>query len=211
MFYRIWRRTVCEIEDLPFPKWREMVLKTERVNFNGCYISKTSYLRYGENNFQDEFYRPIQLIMYYRYIRFLPNGTIFMMTNLDEPQLGVSKLKNLHNIRPDILKGEWRLHANIVIITCIKNNNANSKSSISRRRGSIIDLETTSTKYYIEMAIGGTSKKKFCQLRWIKYCLIQKRVNGSESTTEFELTNSKFPPLWFSKVKSYHTEADAPL
>lgn len=189
-----------------------MFLNKERVHFNGCYISKTSYLRYGENSFQDEFYRPIQLITYYRYLRFLPDGTVFVMTNSDEPQVGVSKLKNLHNIRPDVLKGEWRFHGNIVIIICFKNNNTNSKAFVSRRRGSMMGVETTvSTKYYIEMKIGGPPKKKFCQLRWQTYSLIQKQGNGSESTTEFELSNSKFPPLWFSKVKSYHLESEVPL
>lgn len=61
------------------------------------------------------------------------------------------------------------------------------------------------------MIIKGISKKKFCQLKWNKYSLIQKRLNGTESTTEFDLTNTKFPSLWFSKVKSYHIEAEHPL
>lgn len=190
-----------------------MFISRERIHFNGCYISKTSYLRYGENSFQDEFYRPIQLIMYYRYVRFLPDGTVFLMTNSDEPQIGVNKLRNIQNIRPDVLRGRWRLHGNVVIIMCVKMNQVQMKSGISRRRGSIINMETSpvSTTYYMEMIISGTSKKKFCQLQWNKYSLVLKRANGSESRTEFELTNSKFPSLWFSKVKSYHLEADAPL
>lgn len=213
IFHRVWGANTCCIREPTFNKWRQLFLSKERVHFNGCYISKTSYHRYGENNFQDEFYRPIQLIMYYRYIRFLPDGTVFMMTNSDEPQVGVSKLRNVHNIRPDVLKGEWRFHGNIVIIICCKNNNPNLKTFVSRRRGSIMAMETTitSTKYYIEMKIGGPPKKKCCQLRWNKYSLIRKQSNGPETTTEFELTNSKFPSLWFSKVKSYHIETEVPL
>lgn len=126
-----------------------MFIKKERVHFNGCYISKTSYLRYGENSFQDEFYRPIQVIMYYRYMRFLPDGTVFMMTNSDEPHVGVNKLKHVHNIRQDVIKGNWRLHGNIIIINSCKNHNLNSKSVLFRRRDSVMGLETSriSTKY----------------------------------------------------------------
>ncbi|KAL5282571.1 FBXO9 family protein [Megaselia abdita] len=209
---KMWGSRTGSLQETTFSTWREMFIKRERINFNGCYISKTTYLRYGENSFQDEFYRPIQLIMYYRYIRFLSDGKVFMMTNSDEPHVGVNKMKNVHNIRPDVMRGEWRLHGDIVIITCYKNN-TNFKPIASRRRGSLIALETTPTvtKYDIEMTIRGTSKKRFCQLQWNKYSLIQKRVNGSETTTDFELSNAKFPPLYFSKVKSYHNEADAPL
>lgn len=190
-----------------------MFITKERVHFNGCYISKTSYLRYGENSFQDEFYRPLQVIMYYRYMRFLPDGSVLMMTNSDEPQVGVNKLKNLQNIRTYVLRGEWRLHGNIIIITCSNNHHTNLKSFQPRRRDGIISMESSpiSTKYYIEMTIRGIPKKKCCQLRWNKYSLTQKRANGNESTTEFDLTTTKFPPLWFSKVKSYHIEAEVPL
>lgn len=32
--------------------WREMYIHRHRVLFHGCYISKASYMRYGENSFQ---------------------------------------------------------------------------------------------------------------------------------------------------------------
>lgn len=85
-----------------------MYIDRPRVHFNGCYISKTSYLRYGENNFQDQFYRPIHLIEYYRYIRFFPDGLVFMMTTPDDPGQTIGKLKTKFLTRNDVLKGHYR-------------------------------------------------------------------------------------------------------
>lgn len=46
-----------------------MYLQRPRLRYNGCYISKTSYIRDGENSFQDRFYRPWHLVEYFRYLR----------------------------------------------------------------------------------------------------------------------------------------------
>jgi F-box protein 9 len=48
-----------------------MYVERPRLQLHGCYISKTTYLRHGENSFQDQFYRPWYLIDYYRYLRSL--------------------------------------------------------------------------------------------------------------------------------------------
>ncbi|XP_028173219.1 F-box only protein 9-like isoform X3 [Ostrinia furnacalis] len=52
-----------------FGSWRTMYVERPRLQLHGCYISKTTYLRHGENSFQDQFYRPWYLIDYYRYLR----------------------------------------------------------------------------------------------------------------------------------------------
>lgn len=84
-----------------------MYIERPRVCFNGCYISKTSYLRYGERSFQDQFYRPVHLVVYYRYIRFFPDGSVLVMQSTDEPAHTVAKLQHNKN-RPDILKGNYK-------------------------------------------------------------------------------------------------------
>lgn len=48
-----------------------MYLQRPRLRYNGCYINKTSYIRDGENNFQDRFYRPWHLVEYFRYLRYV--------------------------------------------------------------------------------------------------------------------------------------------
>ncbi|XP_023305405.2 F-box only protein 9 [Lucilia cuprina] len=203
-----------------YSTWRQMFIERERVLFNGCYISKTTYLRMGENSFQDQYYRPVQLVEYYRYIRFLPDGTVLMMTSSDEPSQGVTKLKNLHQLRPDILKGQYRLFGSTLSIVVSKQqgkfitNPTTTAGGYTRhnRRGSMAYDEGTfnSTKYCIEFRILNKSKRKFAQLMWLHYSVIQIR-NKHETTSEFELTPSKYPPLWFSPVRSYHLDADAPL
>lgn len=44
------------------------------IFFVGVYISKTTYIRYGESSFQDTNYKPCYLVEYYRYLRFFPDG-----------------------------------------------------------------------------------------------------------------------------------------
>lgn len=105
---RIWGIQTGSLYDSSYLSWRQMYLERPKIHFNGCYISKTSYLRYGENNFQDQFYRPIHLIEYYRYIRFFPDGLIFMMTTPDDPAQSVGKLKTRSTNRTDVLRGHYR-------------------------------------------------------------------------------------------------------
>ena len=202
-----------------YSSWRQMFIERERVLFSGCYISKTTYLRMGENSFQDQYYRPVQLVEYYRYIRFLPDGTLLMMTSSDEPQQGVTKLKHIQQLRPEILKGNYRLFGSTLSIVVSKQqqqskfiNNPSSGSYTRHRRGSSTYDESgfNNTKYCIEFRILNTSKRKFAQLVWLHYSIVQTR-NKHETTSEFELAPSKYPPLWFSPVRSYHLDADAPL
>lgn len=108
-----------------------MFIERPRVCFNGCYISKTSYLRYGERNFQviinivlsdrklyktlnnniifklftyqDQSYRPVHLVEYYRYIRFFPDRTVIVNTSADEPSIIVGKMQ-----RNNFMKGNYK-------------------------------------------------------------------------------------------------------
>lgn len=59
----------CGTFEPQYGSWREMYLERPRLRYNGCYISKTSYIRHGENSFQDQFYRPWHLVEYFRYLR----------------------------------------------------------------------------------------------------------------------------------------------
>ncbi|ALC45252.1 CG5961 [Drosophila busckii] len=204
---RVWGHNVGVLGE-KHETWRDMFIKRERVHFHGCYISKTTYLRMGENSFQDQFYRPIQLVEYYRYIRFLPNGKVMMMTTADEPQQGVVRLKDVHNTRPDVLRGRYRLLGETV--TLVMQKTQAKKQSHRHRRGSIMPAdEDVSTQYIIEMRIL-SPKRRFVQLAWLSYTLVQNR-NKVENRTVFDIGSSKYPALWFSPVKSYDLVADAPL
>lgn len=217
---KVWGVNLGCIKGTPYDSWRQMFIERERIHFNGCYISKTTYLRLGENSFQDQFYRPVQLVEYYRYIRFLPDGTVLMMTSSDEPAHGVTRLKNLNQLRSDVLRGHYRLHGDIVTVMLKKNQRLPKSDHYfvsggggGKRRGSVAqanDFEANYTTYYIEFNITSTPKKRFSQLHWKNYSIILVR-NKREVSSDFELTPSKYPPLRFSCVRSYHLDADAPL
>ena len=188
-----------------------MLIERDRILFGGCYISKTTYLRYGENSFQDQFYRPVQLIEYYRYLRFLPDGTVIMWTTSEEPAQAVTKLKHTSMLRPEVLCGHYRLHGPVVTII-LKRPQKLSIAGTKRKPNATEkgEFDTGCYTYYIELKITSTAKRRFLQLVWNNYSIIQVK-NKREVTSNFELTASKYPPLWFSKVKSYHLEAEYPL
>ncbi len=85
-----------------------MYLRRPRLNFDGVYISKTSYVRAGEQSL-DNFYAPWHLVEYYRYFRFFADGSVLFMTCADEPKNVVNKLNVAITGQSDILKGEWTL------------------------------------------------------------------------------------------------------
>lgn len=66
--FRVWGVN-CGNSPSPYLSWRDMYIERPRLQFNGCYISKTTYFRHGENSFQDQYYRPWHLVEYYRYLR----------------------------------------------------------------------------------------------------------------------------------------------
>ncbi|KAJ6632755.1 F-box only protein 9 [Pseudolycoriella hygida] len=193
-----------------YSSWREMFLYRHKVHFHGCYISKASYLRYGENSFQDQFYRPVQVIEYYRYIRFFADGCILMLTTADEPAQTVGKLKS-RNPRNDVLKGHYRLHDDVVIIVLKRNKSVQQQFFKQQRRSSVMDDSNSSNQsFYLELNISSSAsnKRHFNQLKWKHYAIIQGK---NQVKTSFELTASKYPPLIFSRVKSYHLASESPI
>lgn len=79
---RIWGVKCGTPNVVGFSSWRQMYVERVRPRFNGCYISKTTYLRLGENSFQDQFYKPWHIIDYYRYLRLLPIGVVYHLNLL---------------------------------------------------------------------------------------------------------------------------------
>ncbi|XP_017777306.1 PREDICTED: F-box only protein 9 isoform X2 [Nicrophorus vespilloides] len=195
-----------------YSSWREMYVKRARLHFNGCYISKTTYLRHGENSFQDQFYRPWHLVAYYRYLRFFPDGLVLMLTTPDEPAQCVTHLKTRISKLPTILKGHYRLKDDKVTIV-VQHQEVTVQSSFKRGRNRRNDVmfEGGDKTFHLELQIQSYNTKKHIQLIWTHYAIITKNRNGTESKSSFELVNNRFPPLWFSRVKSYTQESYSPL
>ncbi|CRL07307.1 CLUMA_CG020287, isoform A [Clunio marinus] len=179
----------------PSSTWREMFMTRSRVNFNGCYISKINYQRYGENSFQDQFYRPLQIVEYFRLIRFLPNGSLLMMTSADDLQMSVNRLKNISNALQsrEIMKGQYHYQDSTVVIVIKKQQTSHQKF---KRKTIAVDDNLT---FFLELDIHNTVKKKFSKLTWKHYEIIHCR-NGEELNSEFDLRSStKYPPFYFSQ------------
>jgi len=102
--------------------WRDIYLNNSRVLFEGCYICKISYQRLGENSFQDQFYRPVQIVEFFRLVRFFPSGDLLMMTSSDDLQISVNKLRNKQTALQsrEILNGTYHYQDNRVLIVIKK-------------------------------------------------------------------------------------------
>lgn len=183
-----------------------MFITRPRVKFNGCYISKVTYERYGENSFQDQFYRPVQIVEYFRLLRFLPNGTLLMLTSADDLQLSVNKLKNKVGAMQsrDILKGHYKYQDSTLLIIFKKPSYNVNKF---RRKGTSENSEDFT--FFLELEIQDLSaKKKYTKLVWKHYSISQFR-GGEESNSGFDLTcKTQFPSFYFSLVKSFHSESE---
>ena len=73
-----------------------MFLNRPRIKFNGVYVCEASYLRYGES--QTSMTRPIIKTIYYKYLRFFPDGSMIMVYSKNLPK---KYLEKVHRQNPD--------------------------------------------------------------------------------------------------------------
>ncbi|XP_044262113.1 F-box only protein 9 [Tribolium madens] len=205
---RVWGLN-CGNSPYNYLSWRHMFIERTRLHFNGCYIGKTTYIRHGENSFQDQFYRPWHLVSYYRYLRFFPEGVVLVLTSSEEPAQCVSQMKS-RNARSPILRGYYLLKDDKVTLVVQRQENKHVQAYKKKRRGG--DLrETAEQTFHMELQIKSTNKKRHVQLVWTHYSVFTRTLKGDESTCNFDLLGNRFPPFWFSRVKSYTSESDSPL
>ncbi|KAK6626543.1 hypothetical protein RUM44_009016 [Polyplax serrata] len=121
-----------------YDSWRTMYLKRPRLNYNGCYISKTTYVRHGETSFQDQFYRPWHVVEYYRYFRFFPEGIVYMLTTPDQPAPVTCILKGRENRHPSLLTGHYRLQDDKIFIVLQREDLINNR--FKKRKNTPADL-----------------------------------------------------------------------
>ncbi|CAO1434550.1 unnamed protein product [Diamesa serratosioi] len=198
---KVWGNVLLNEE---FSSWRNMYINKPRVNYNGCYISKITYQRYGENSFQDQYYRPVQMVEYFRIIRFLPNGKLLMFTSADNIQKSINKIKNFSSAfeMPEILSGSYKFEDNFITIIIKKH-----RSKKINKRKPEQHSEKDLLSFFIKLQIGSTRKMNFNKLLWLEYSLTTQQHGQELSTSEFDLSSSsKFTPFYFSVVKSFHED-----
>ncbi|XP_049952574.1 F-box only protein 9 [Schistocerca serialis cubense] len=206
---RVWGITCADFD--PYQSWREMYIKRPRLNFHGCYISKTSYIRYGENSFQDQFYSPVHLVAYFRYLRFFPGGTVLMLTTADEPPGCVGQLTYRTPRHPQVLSGYYCLSGSCVTVVLQRQQQQSQRQLRTKgRRGEQL-YDPGEQTFHLKLQIKNYKEKVHVQLVWECYSIFTRFRNGNETTTSFSVQGSRYPPFWFSRVKSYTATSESLL
>lgn len=199
-----------------YGSWRNMFIQRPHLAFNGVYISKTTYVRYGEASFQDVNYKPCYLVEYYRYLRFFPDGVVLMLTTPDDPYQSIYKLRYKKSKDPNVLSGRFKLVGNTVMAVVKKSKSeiapapTNYYNRIRRQRQANIP-EVQDQTFHLELEIKNYKKRINCQLCWNRYSIHMVYRNGHETVSNFDIVPANFPSFWFSPVKSYTAESESPL
>ncbi|KAH9861955.1 hypothetical protein IAQ61_010156, partial [Plenodomus lingam] len=186
-----------------YPNYRTLFQRRPRIRFNGCYISTVNYMRPGQASPTSLTWNsPIHIVTYYRYLRFLRDGTCISLLTTSEPADVVPYLytENMHKNHgslptapiKDAVLGRWRLSG-----PCIPH------AGLEQEAEGTLMIETAGAtpKYMYKMALtighaGRASKNN--KLSWQGYWSYNRL---SDDWGEFGLKNDK--PFYWSRVKSY--------
>lgn len=171
----------------PYESWRHMFINRPCVLFDGCYIGKFKYVRLGENKFQSAL--NLQVVQYYRCIRFMPDGSCYLLTTADSPSKSVSRLQNTHHLDRAVERGQYELYADVLTIIVKNTNRMYSKC--------------------MKFEIRNTTKRKFTKLEYY-FTMITRTEIGNE-TTDCNKIQPNYSFLFFRRVPGYNARAIEPL
>ncbi|XP_065215666.1 F-box only protein 9 [Planococcus citri] len=197
---RVWKNEKLNLTN--HESWRDMFIHRLRISTNGCYIAETKYYRQGERSFQDQNYRPYHLVVYYRYLRFFADGKVLMINTPDTPNIIVGQLKNKNSKLGAMFCGSYEMVGDLVY-TVFKLQKIRKRNPKNSAKDQYIDL-TYNMTFQIKRY-----KKYKTKLIWKQYTL--KCADEVSFEENFEIQDHVFPPLWFSRVKSYTVESENPL
>ncbi|XP_071336909.1 F-box only protein 9 [Trachinotus anak] len=210
---RVWGRNCTKL--VPFKSWREMFLQRPRVRFDGVYISKTSYIRQGEESL-DGFYRAWHHVEYYRYLRFFPDGHVIMLTTPEDPLAVVPRLRTRNTRMDSVLLGHFRLsqetdnQTKVFAVVCKKKEEKATEFQRNRfcRRNPAPEAEHT---FHVGLHLSSGGRQCSSKLVWIHHsCHITYKLTGETVVTAFEL-DRMYTPFFFARVKSYTAFSEQPL
>ncbi|XP_048865690.1 F-box only protein 9 isoform X4 [Brienomyrus brachyistius] len=210
---RVWGRGCTKM--VPFTSWRQMFLERPRVRFDGVYISKTSYIRQGEESL-DGFYRAWHQVEYYRYLRFFPDGQVIMLTTPEDPLTTVPRLRTRSCRVDSVLLGHYRLsqdtdnQTKVFVVVSKKKEERATEYQKNRfcRRNPAPDMERS---FHVGLQLASGGRQRFSKLVWIHHsCHITYRATGETVVTAFEI-DKMYTPLFFARVKSYTAFSEKPL
>ncbi|CAI9720569.1 F-box only protein 9 [Octopus vulgaris] len=195
-----------------YGSWRQMFYQRPHLRYNGCYISKCSYIRQGEKGL-DYFYKPWNLVEYCRFVRFFLNGDIVMMSSPEEPAVCITKL-NTKFKSASMLCGYYRISGSTITayLTRAKPNEYSNQYSRRNKRNRPNENDDPEHTFNVEFGLQSAGRRKFAKLIWRHYSLHTfYKSSNRETVTDFDLNEQNYPPLYFSRVKSYSTYAVKPL
>jgi len=207
---RVWGVNCGSAKD--YKSWRNMFLERPHLRFNGCYISKMSYLRQGERGL-DNSYKPYQVVQYYRYVRFFPEGKILMLTSPEDPMTSLSKIRQRQSRVQGILHGYYKMAGDQVTAALKRYRMDYSGGKYrARRRQQQQNQNEGEQTFHVEFSVTNIGRRACVRLAWKHYSVhTVYKSTGQESIADFSLNNQNYPPLVFSRVKSYTSESDTPL
>uniref|UniRef100_A0A914VYC8 F-box protein Hrt3/FBXO9 C-terminal domain-containing protein n=1 Tax=Plectus sambesii TaxID=2011161 RepID=A0A914VYC8_9BILA len=209
---RTWGAVRAETPCDAVPNWRQMYIERPHVWHHGAYIAKMTYVRHGESSFQDRFYRPWHIVVYYRFIRFFSDGTIIMVTTPEDPGSAVPLLRSRNPRIPGVLIGRYRLtggdRVSARLSRAIK---PSSERTRRQQKNRVSPQEVVEQTFSLELKIGTARQRLHSQLQWVEYTSLVRYINGDVVNNKFDLNDQNFPAFYFSRVKSYTVTSESPL
>ncbi|NWT19958.1 FBX9 protein, partial [Vireo altiloquus] len=210
---KIWGRSCNKL--VPYASWRDMFLERPRVRFDGVYVSKTKYIRQGEQSL-DGFYRAWHQVEYYRYLRFFPDGQVMMLTTPEDPQSIVPRLRTKNTRTDAILLGHYRLSQETdnqtkVFAVIMKKKEEKPVDYHKYRYFRRVPAQETDHSFHVGLQLCSSGRQRFNKLVWIHHsCHITCRSTGETAVTTFDI-DKMYTPLFFARVKSFTAYSEKPL
>ncbi|KAF1977018.1 hypothetical protein BU23DRAFT_550960 [Bimuria novae-zelandiae CBS 107.79] len=196
------RETTSLLVPSIYPTYRTLFRRRPRIRFNGCYISTVNYTRPGASSPTSVTWNsPIHIVTYYRYLRFLRDGTCISLLTTSEPAdvvpfLYIEHLHKNHGSLPaapmkDAVLGRWRLTGPEI-----------PDVEGSEKEGTL-EIETAGATpkymYKMSLSVGSAGRAaKNNKLSWQGYWSYNRLT---DDWGEFGLKNDR--PYYWSRVKSY--------
>jgi F-box protein 9 len=193
-----------------YPTYRALFRQRPRIRFNGCYICTVNYTRPGASSPTSiSWNSPIHIVTYYRYLRFLRDGTCISLLTTAEPPDVVPYLhrehvhKNHGNLpsapMKDALLGRWRLSGPAV---------PGLDGEMDGEKEGVLHVETAGAtpKYLYKMVLSMGSAGRGVRnnkLSWQGYWSYNKLT---DDWAAFMMKNDRHRPFYWSRVKSWGTE-----
>ncbi|KAH7138204.1 hypothetical protein B0J11DRAFT_587332 [Dendryphion nanum] len=190
-----------------YPSYRALFRQRPRLRFNGCYISTVNYARPGATSPTSiSWISPIHIVTYYRYLRFLRDGTCISLLTTSEPAdvvpyLHMEHIHKSHGNLPsapmkDALLGRWKLSGPQV-----------PGEEEGEKEGTVhIETVGSTPKYLFRMALTMSSAGRGARnnkLNWLGYWSYNLLT---DDMAPFGLKNDR--AFYWSRVKSFGTGLD---